>query len=262
MLILKKIYTLYGLLVFTGLFLILFPAFLFFIAFPRYQRGVHWVNMLWARVSFLCLLIPVKTSSEEKLSPKDGPFVFCANHFSLIDIITFGFINVPLRFMGKNSLANIPLFGYMYKKLHITVKRRNARDGLRALDDAKKAIDEGFSVVIFPEGGIYNHNSPEMVKFKDGAFRLAIEKQIPIVPVTFPDNWIILPDNKWPPLTWCKLRVHVHKPISTKNMGEQEIKQLKEEVYQVIQHKLDESSQDESRKRYIEKNCAPGTLRV
>ena len=75
-----------------------------------------------------------------------------------------------------------------------------------------EAIDEGKNLVIFPEGGIITLKDPVMAKFKDGAFRVAIEKQIAIVPVTIPFNWIILPPDEFL-LRWHPLKVIFHEPI-------------------------------------------------
>lgn len=234
-----KLYALYALLIFGVVFMLLFPVFMLMIAFPNLQSKLYFTTQLWGRLSLFFIGLPVKLHFEEEIKKKNGPYIICANHFSLLDIIAFAYTPFPLKFMGKNTLANIPLFGYMFKKLHISVKRESPKDGKRALDDAARALEEGFSLVIFPEGGIFNHHQPIMRRFKDGAFLLAIDKQIPILPVSFPDNWIILPDEPWPTIKWRKLRVHYHKTVDVKKYDRQYMGELKNDVYNTIQNQLD-----------------------
>jgi 1-acyl-sn-glycerol-3-phosphate acyltransferase len=101
-----------------------------------------------------------------------------------------------------------------------------------------KAIDEGKSLVIYPEGGIVTPHPPTMVPFKDGAFRTAIEKQIPIVPVTIPNNWKILPDRNPLRLLHGKVKVVFHEPIETKGLTLENLKEVKEKVYSIIDTEL------------------------
>jgi 1-acyl-sn-glycerol-3-phosphate acyltransferase len=101
-----------------------------------------------------------------------------------------------------------------------------------------RAIDEGKSLMIFPEGGIVTKHPPNMVKFKDGAFRVAIEKQIPVVPVTIPFNWIILPDHPELLLNRKLMKIVFHEPIDTTEYTMDRIEELKEKVFNVIHHEL------------------------
>jgi 1-acyl-sn-glycerol-3-phosphate acyltransferase len=101
-----------------------------------------------------------------------------------------------------------------------------------------QAVDEGKSLVIFPEGGILTKHAPAMIKFKDGAFRIAIEKQIPIVPVTIPNNWIILPDQEPLLLRWGLMKVIFHEPIDTKGITLKDVDTLKDQAYSTIHTEL------------------------
>jgi 1-acyl-sn-glycerol-3-phosphate acyltransferase len=130
------------------------------------------------------------------------------------------------------------LFGYMYRKLHITVDRSRLKSRGNTLLQSLKAIDDGKSLIIFPEGGIVTRKPPQMAPFKDGAFRTAIEKQIPIVPVSIPHNWIILPDQSPLRLHGGTIRVIFHQPIETTGYGLDQIKQLKKQVYDAIDSEL------------------------
>ncbi len=141
-------------------------------------------------------------------------------------------------FVGKSEMENIPLFGFMYRKLHITVDRSKLKSRMNTIIKSRKALDEGKSLVIFPEGGIITKKPPHMVSFKDGAFRAAIEKQIPIVPVTIPSNWIILSDRQNLRLQRGLIKMIFHKPIETKGYTLDQISELKNKVFDVIDHEL------------------------
>jgi 1-acyl-sn-glycerol-3-phosphate acyltransferase len=134
-------------------------------------------------------------------------------------------------------MEKIPVFGFMYRKLHITVDRSKLSSKYGSYTRSLKALDEGKSLVIFPEGGIVSTNPPNMGRFKDGAFRLAIEKQIAIVPITFPHNWIILPDPGML-LHWKKLMLIFHEPIDVSGYSGKDVDLLKERVYHILDQEL------------------------
>ena len=103
---------------------------------------------------------------------------------------------------------------------------------------ALEAVDRGRSLAIFPEGTIPKGNHPAMIHFKDGPFRIAVEKQIPIVPVTIPYNWIILPDNgKFVPNRML-MKTVIHEPIETKGMTVDDIDYLKKLTFEIIDKQL------------------------
>lgn len=100
-----------------------------------------------------------------------------------------------------------------------------------------QALEDGKSLTIFIEGGIYTESPPKMVRLKDGAFRAAIEKQIPIVPVTIPHNWILLPVDPML-LHWIPVTVIFHEPIEVAGLTLDDINTLKDKVYQIIDKEL------------------------
>ena len=137
-------------------------------------------------------------------------------------------------FVGKHDMQKIPLFGFMYKKLHITVDRDKLMSRYTTYKKSVNAIDEGKSLVIFPEGGIVTTEFPRMARFKDGAFKLSVDKQIPIVPVTIATNWILLP-GELGDLKWHPIRVIFHEPIYPEGKDEAT---LRKEVYAIIDAEL------------------------
>ncbi|MBI1769056.1 MAG: 1-acyl-sn-glycerol-3-phosphate acyltransferase [Bacteroidetes bacterium] len=234
---LKVIHTYWGLFVFNFLFVLLFPLLLIPILFPSqfYLTGI--INRWWAKLLFTFIFVPFEVE-ERALLDRKGKYIFCANHFSYLDIPAMGLNPINAIFVGKSEMEKVPLFGFMYRKLHITVNRENLRSRGNTMIASMKAIDEGKSLVIFPEGGMFTKDAPQILPFKDGAFRTAIEKQIPIVPVTIPFNWKVLPDQHPLKLNLGKVKVIFHEPIETIGLRLEDIGQLKSKVFQVINSEL------------------------
>jgi 1-acyl-sn-glycerol-3-phosphate acyltransferase len=229
---LRFIHTAYGFTVFSVLFLIFLPLLLIPIAFPKQFQLVGIFNRWWAKLMFVFCFLPFQVECRSKLK-KNQSYIFCPNHFSYLDIPTMGLNPINTIFVGKNDMEKIPLFGFMYRKLHITVNRKSLKSRSNTMLASMKAIDEGKSLVIYPEGGMVTKNPPHITPFKDGAFRTAIEKQIPIVPVTIPYNWIILPDPDLI-LHAGKVKVIFHEPIETIGLTLNDVAELKEKVFRII----------------------------
>ncbi len=232
----RFLYSIWGLLWFWILLILFYPIYLIPIINPKWKRIAYLPNKIIARLIFTSLFIPVK--QEYRFKPdKKKPYIYCPNHNSYLDIPAIGAtVKQFVVFMGKSSLAKIPLFGLMYKRIYILVNRKDSKSRYRAFELSKKAIDEGYSMVIYPEGRT-NPNPPQLVKFKDGAFKVAIEKKVPIVPVTIPYNWKIFPDNTFL-LKWNKIKVIYHEPIDTSNYTLNDLDLLKEETSKVISDEL------------------------
>jgi 1-acyl-sn-glycerol-3-phosphate acyltransferase len=234
---LRTLHTYYGLFVFGLLFALLFPFFLIPIFFPTQFHLVGIINRWWAKGLFTLVFLPYEVVCMAKLDPKKQ-YIFCPNHFSYLDIPVMGLNPINAIFVGKSEMESVPVFGYMYRKLHITVDRSNLKSRMNTIVRSMQAIDEGKSLIIFPEGGIVSKNPPHMVKFKDGAFRTAIEKQISIVPVSIPFNWLILPDSETLRLHRGKIKVIFHQPVEVSEYTLEHIDELKKRVHDIIQTEL------------------------
>lgn len=242
MILLRRIYSIYGALVFGLLFLILFPFFLIIIPRPNWHKYTHQLNYIWARAFLLLIFIPVRIEYRTRID-KTKLYILCSNHFSHLDIPVMGISKVYFVFTGKKSLAELPVFGYMFRNLHITVDRSNLKGRYAAFKAYEDAISAGKSISIFPEGGINSKNPPKMARFKDGPFKIAIEKQIPVIPVTIPYNWIILPDDDKFLLRWHPCKVIYHEPIETKGLSIEDLDSLKEQIFQIIDAELKRQNQ-------------------
>lgn len=239
--LLRLLYSIYAAIIFLILFFIFFIPLLIPITSPSAFKITGIVNRYWAKSFFTLIGIPVKISYHASLK-RNQQYIFCPNHFSYIDIPLLGLTKFNSVFVGKNDMEKIPLFGFMYKRLHITVDRSKLISRYETLKKSLKAIDAGKNLVIFPEGGIITQNPPQMVGFKDGPFRIAIEKQIPIVPVTIVNNWIILPSDLL--LRWKPIYMYYHEPIDTKGMTLEQLDELKLMTYRVIDHELKRSANE------------------
>ncbi|MFM7194215.1 MAG: lysophospholipid acyltransferase family protein [Bacteroidota bacterium] len=233
---LKRIYAIYAFAVFAVSFLCLFPFFCIPIAFPKRFKLVGVFSRWCARLAFYGWFIPVRIQFRSTLDPT-ARYIFCANHFSYIDIPAMALNPHNTIFVGKHSMESIPLFGYMYRKLHITVDRSRLASKYSTYDRSTEALQAGKSLIIFPEGGIVSKNFPEMARFKSGPFRLAVEQQVPIVPVTLPSNWIALQENPLR-LSWKPVELIFHEPVMPDGTGAESISRLQEQVYNIIQQEL------------------------
>ena len=238
--LLRLLYSRYCLLVFALIFLVLTPLFWISIQRPTWKNFALKLNHWWALWFFRISRIPRQEIYQEELS-KDQPYVFCPNHTSFLDIPLLGLNGHRFVFVGKSSIAKVPLFGYMYKKIHITVDRSKLKSKYRTLKLAKEQVEQGRSLVMFPEGGS-SKNPPNLSDFKDGPFRVAIEQQIPVVPVTIPYNWIILPNHPSLMVNRTTAKIIYHAPIVTTGMDLHNLDQLKQQVNQVIAQELTKHS--------------------
>lgn len=155
------------------------------------ERGYPYFFKL-ARIWGKCVLFFMgfysKVERTQQLDPKKS-YMFVANHTSMTDImLMLSVVENPFVFVGKISLAKIPLFGFFYKRTMILVDRSSSKSRREVFDEAQKRIDRGLSICIFPEGGVPHDQSIFLDHFKDGAFRLASEHGLQIVPLVFPDN--------------------------------------------------------------------------
>lgn len=169
---------------------------------------------------------------------KGKSYMFVANHTSMTDImLMFYSTKNPFVFVGKKELAKFPLFGYIYKRTCILVDRSNTKSRVEAFRRAEERLSEGLSICIFPEGGVPDDLDLILDEFKDGAFRLAIEHQIPIAPMIFYDNKKRLPYAffKGGP---GKMRVKVLELIPTVGMVLEDRRALKNQTREVILKEL------------------------
>ncbi len=178
----------------------------------------------WALFILVGMGFNLKIVREEKPLPGKS-YMFIANHTSMADImLMLVSVQNPFVFVGKKELANLPLFGFFYKRTCILVDRSSVRSRQAVFKHAQRRLNQGLSICIFPEGGV-SEADVVLDHFKDGAFRLAINHQIPIVPLTFPDNKKRFPFEFFSGSPGL-MRAKVHSFISTEGKKTSDTKTL------------------------------------
>jgi len=221
--------------VFAISFIVLYPVQWLLLQKPKWYPAAHRYRSLWARLLLFLWFVKYQLYGSQYLP--DKPVIICSNHSSYLDIlVTLAIFPKRTCFMAKAELSDIPLFGLFFKTIDIEVDRDAGESGARAYRKAVRALNDGYNVVIFPEGGI--HPGPQQIKpFKDGAFQLAVRHGTPILPVGFPDNYKILPDVGKIAKPG-KIRLILHEPLQTVNVNIKEIEGLKENLFHILQKDL------------------------
>ena len=190
----------------------------------------------WARFILFGMGFHVRIKREQKTEPNKS-YMFVANHTSMTDImLMLVSARNPFVFVGKKELAKIPLFGFFYKRTSILVDRNNAKSRQAVFLRVQRRLKQGLSICIFPEGGV-PEESIVLDEFKDGAFRMAINHDIPIVPLTFGDN------KKRFSYTFFsggpgRMRVKMHHFISTDGLTIEDSKTLRDTTRSLILDQL------------------------
>ena len=176
--------------------------------------------------------------NESQVLEKEKSFMFCPNHTSMIDfMVMLSITKNPFVFVGKKELTKIPIFGFFYKRTCILVDRGDAKSRKAVFDKARIRMSNGLDICIFPEGLVPDDESVVLSEFKSGAFRLAIEHQIPIVPMTFYDckkrfSYTFFSGSPG------KLRVKVHQFIKTEGLTLENSNSLKKQTFDIIYNEL------------------------
>lgn len=212
--------------------IVLFPVLLVSILREQWYPYFFKLARFWAKFILTGMGFNYKILREQMLEPK-ASYMLVANHTSMIDIMMMLTVTKnPFVFVGKKELAKIPLFGFFYKRTCILVDRSSAKSRKAVFLRAQRRLKQGLSICIFPEGGV-PEESVVLDDFKDGAFRLAINHKIPVVPITFLDN------KKRFSYTFFnggpgQLRATVHKFISTNELTIEDTKNLNKQTKTII----------------------------
>lgn len=172
----------------------------------------------------------------------EGPLIIVANHASYADIFLLPalFSNHSHVFLGKSEILSYPLIRTYFKSFNIPVFRENRIKAAKSLIFARKKLQNNWSLVIFPEGGIPDHVRPKMLRFKDGAFKLAKETNTPILPVTFVNNYLLFSD----PMNWlgsCRpgiSKIVIHPVIDRNEIKEKSVEEIKNKAFDLISSEL------------------------
>jgi len=182
-------------------------------------------------------LYPVRIKLNSPL-PK-APFIIVSNHTSYLDIFLLPSIlpQHPFAFLGKAEILKYPIVRTYFKALNIPVYRKNKSKAGQALVQAKKAMEDGWSIVIFPEGTIPEEQIPQMIPFKNGAFRLAKNLNVPVLPLTFTQNFHLFsdPTQLLGPAHPGVVEVHIHPFISVEEVAASSIEEISDKCFDLIE---------------------------
>jgi 1-acyl-sn-glycerol-3-phosphate acyltransferase len=217
----------------------MYPFFLVLLSRKEWFGAAFRLKVWWSRAFQLLLFCPVRV--EKKAAFPKPPYIVVSNHSSYLDTV-FMYSVVPdyFLFIGKSELLKWPLFGLFFRKQDIPVHRESSRKAYDALKKAYDALDKGECIAMYPEGTIPAH-APKMKAFKNGAFKMAVDQKVPVVPITFQQNYKIMlePSNLFEYSLPHAVRTVVHAPIDTKDMTDSDIPNLRKSVFSQIESGLE-----------------------
>jgi 1-acyl-sn-glycerol-3-phosphate acyltransferase len=194
----------------------------------RSGRTAHGIARAWSRL--------ILWTSGVRLERRGAPLpdvgcVYVANHASFYDIpILFAAVPRQLRIMAKATLGKVPFIGWHLRRAgHLLVDRE--RPGAAILKRMRRMTEHGASLIVFPEGA--RTLTGQLDEFKAGIFLLAIEQQIPVVPLSVAGSREVMPRDRLM-VTPGPVRVTVHEPISTAGMSRREARELARRVRDII----------------------------
>ena len=238
--LLGYIWKLYFLLVVLITLLLFYPAYLILLLNEKYFLQGFKLTRFQARL--ILFLVGVRKEVYGAIpNDKETTYIICPNHSSYLDIlILYSALPNFFIFLGKKELGKIPVFNIFFKKFNILVDRGNAMAAHASIEKACKAMEKGTNVVIFPEGTI-SKDVPKMRPFKNGAFKVALQLNIPIVPISLTDNYKLLEDSLsfYANARPGKSRIYIHPPIFINEDSPQDLLTLREETKQIIASKID-----------------------
>ena len=203
----------------------------------------YYPGRIWSKVVLRVLLLPIHVEGREHLHPCQS-YVFVANHQGPVDIfLIYGYLGRNFKWMMKKALRKMPLVGVACEKArHIFVDKSGPKAIKETIDKARATLQNGTSLVVFPEGS--RTFTGHMGLFRKGAFQLADDLQLPVVPVTIDGSFDVLTRMAgFNFVHWHPLRLVIHEPIPPVGEGKEDIKHTMEEAYRVIMNSLPERHQ-------------------
>ncbi len=194
----------------------------------------YYPGRIWARIVCVLSLCPVKVKGYENIDPNTS-YMFVANHQGAYDIfLVYGYLNHNFKWMMKKGLRTVPILGKACESAgHIFVDDRGAKGVLSTIRQAKKVLCNGMSMVVFPEGS--RTLDGEIHRFKKGAFQLARDVNLPVVPLTIEGPYKVMKRGTF----WLhphRLTLTIHKPIEINNdiPADEDVERIKNESFEAI----------------------------
>ena len=191
----------------------------------------YYPGLIWSRLTCLISLVRVEVRGREKLDA-DTSYVFVANHQGAYDIfLIYGYLGHKFKWMMKASLRRIPFVGAACAAAGFVFVDRSGKGLRETLAAAEKILVKGMSLVVFPEGS----RTPDGMihRFKKGAFQIADDLSLPVVPMTIDGSFRVLPKGGWL-LRPGKIVLTIHEPILPGDDGRHDMDTLIEKSYRTI----------------------------
>lgn len=192
------------------------------------EKTRNLLGVMWANLN--CILTPVivKVEGRENIDPKQS-YVIVVNHQSAYDIIVlYARLGIYFKWLMKKEIRKIPGIGFGSQAIgHILIDRSSIKAAIETINSAKSKIKDGTSVVIFPEGT--RSKNHEMLPFKKGAFWIAFDLNLPILPVTINGTRKILPSGTMNLLPG-KAEIIIHPAININDFSKDNIPDLIEKT--------------------------------
>jgi 1-acyl-sn-glycerol-3-phosphate acyltransferase len=219
--------------------LLLYPFFWLLLQNRKTFGHAYYLKKIWAWGISALIFCPIKKEVRHQI-PK-GPILIASNHMSYLDTV-FMYLIIPqyFVFIGKAELLKWPLFSVFFRKgQDIPVHRGSPREAKLSMLRALRVLKRGESIAIFPEGTVPDE-APIMRPFKNGGFKLAVDAQVPIIPITWHRNHRVMldPTKIWQFSLPQVIKVTIHPPVHTVGMGEADVVTLREEIFKTIQAPL------------------------
>lgn len=237
---LKKLFQVYvGLIFFGSYIFLIFPMQYVALRFWKEKGHVfaHRCNVLWGRILFAGMFTRIKVEGLSHLDPGKH-YIFVSNHRTYLDIpVVHVAIPVFFRFLGKIELTKPPLFGYMFRRLHIAVDRGSRLGTAKSMALSRRALQNGDHLFIFPEGTTRQKSNAELGPVQAGAFALAVQQKTEVVPVTLLNASKAL-DRKFNARPFVKITVIIDKPVDGASFTEETFSEFQEQVVSTINRRL------------------------
>ena len=232
----SNLWKLYVIIVFIIIGVSLFPVVRILILKESWKKKTSSLFVFWSWGIRIFCFYPVRKIKNATLP--NGPYIIISNHSSYLDIFLMNsiFPKSPFLFLGKSELLNYPIIGTYFKHLQIPVYRDNKIKAAKSFIQAKQSVKNGWSLMIFPEGGIHDEILPQLAPFKEGAFKLAKNLAIPIIPVTFTKSYKLFsdPGNFFGGAHPGFVDVYIHDFISVEEIESLSESELIKKCYDII----------------------------
>ena len=236
----QALYSIYSMLTFVLLLLVIFPFVLIASVFGKIKGGniIYQICGIWSDIWFFLIGMWSKKIKLTEAPQKHVQYIFIANHISYMDIpMIVKTIRQPTRALGKAEIAKVPVFGFLYRYGAIMVDRSSPEARKKSVLQLKSVLRKGISVFIFPEG-TFNETGRPLKAFYDGAFRIAIETQTALLPVIFPDTVRRLHYSDVLSFTPGKCRAIFLAPVPVDGLTADDLPALKEKVFSLMEGTL------------------------